>query len=86
MMAMSVTMHPIWQSGGVILATGIASALVLQVLVQHFRPAPLRGRHTVLGAAIFPVIATTYAVLAFMATAAWSSTPPRRRRPDARQT
>jgi hypothetical protein len=72
MMAMSVTMHPIWQSGGVILAVGIAGALALQVLVQHFLPASVRDRHTVLGAAIFSVIGTTYAVLlAFMATTAW---------------
>ena len=72
MMAMSVTMHPIWQSGGVILALGIAGALALQVLVQYFLPASVRDRHTVLGAAIFSVIGTTYAVLlAFMATAAW---------------
>ncbi len=72
MMATAVTMHPIWQSGGVILAVGIAGALALQVLVQHFLPASVRDRHTVLGGAIFSVIGTTYAVLlAFMATAAW---------------
>jgi hypothetical protein len=72
MMAMSVTMHPIWQSGGVILVAGIACALLLQVLVHRFLPASLRRQHTVLGAAIFSVIGTTYAVLlAFMATTAW---------------
>jgi hypothetical protein len=72
MMAMSVTMHPIWQSGGVILVAGIAGALLLQVLVHRVLPASLRRRHTELGAAIFSVIGTTYAVLlAFMATTAW---------------
>ncbi len=72
MMAMSVTMHPIWQSGGVILAVTVASALLLQLMVHRFIPAGLRREHTVLGAAIFSVIGTTYAVLlAFMATTAW---------------
>jgi Protein of unknown function (DUF4239) len=72
MMSMSVTMHPVWQSGGVILVVGIASALILQLLVHHFLPAPVRSEHTLLGAAIFSVIGTTYAVLlAFMATTAW---------------
>ncbi len=71
-MSMSVTMHPIWQTGGIILAAGIASALLLQLLVQRLLPAALRREHTVLGAAIFSVIGTTYAVLlAFMATTAW---------------
>jgi Protein of unknown function (DUF4239) len=72
MMAMSVTMHPIWQSGVVILAAGIAAALVLQLLVHHFLPASVRRQHTELGGVIFSVIGTTYAVLlAFMATTAW---------------
>jgi hypothetical protein len=72
MMAMSVTMHPIWQSGIVILAVAVAAALLLQMLVHYFVSAELRRRHTVLGAAIFSVIGTTYAVLlAFMATTAW---------------
>jgi hypothetical protein len=72
MMAMSVTMHPIWESGGVILAAGIGGTLVLQVLVHRFLPASVRLQHTLLGAAIFSVIGTTYAVLlAFIATAAW---------------
>ena len=73
MMSMSVTMHPIWQSGGIILLAGIAGALLLQTLVHHFLPAALRRDHTMLGAAIFSVIGTTYAVLlAFMATTAWA--------------
>jgi hypothetical protein len=72
MMSMSVTMHPIWQSGAVLLAAAVACALILQILVQRFLPATLRREHTVLGAAIFSVIGTTYAVLlAFMATTAW---------------
>jgi hypothetical protein len=72
MMAMSATMHPIWQSGGVILAAGIAAALALQLLVHHFLPASVRRQHTALGGVIFSVIGTTYAVLlAFMATTAW---------------
>lgn len=72
MMSMSVTMHPIWQSGGVILAVAVAGALVLQMLVHRFLPARLRREHMVLGSAIFSVIGTTYAVLlAFMATTAW---------------
>ena len=72
MMSMSVTMHPIWQSGGVILVVGVAGALLLQTLVHRFLPAMVRHDHTVLGAAIFSVIGTTYAVLlAFMATTAW---------------
>jgi hypothetical protein len=72
MMAMSVTMHPIWQTGGVILAVAVAAALLLQMLVHRFLPARLRRAHTALGAAIFSVIGTTYAVLlAFMATTAW---------------
>jgi hypothetical protein len=44
-MAMSVSItrsgHSIWQSGGVILAAGIAGTLVLQILVYHFVPASL---------------------------------------------
>jgi hypothetical protein len=73
MMLMSATMHPIWQSGCVILIVGVASALLLQLLVHRFVPATLRREHTVLGAAIFSVIGTTYAVLlAFMATTAWN--------------
>lgn len=72
MMSMAVTMHPIWQSGAVILVVGVASALLLQLLVHHFVPAALRREHTLLGGAIFSVIGTTYAVLlAFMATTAW---------------
>lgn len=72
MMSMSPTMHPIWQSGGVILAAGIAGALLLQIVVHRFLPAAVRRQHTLLGAAIFSVIGTTYAVLlAFMATTAW---------------
>ena len=72
MMSMSVTMHPIWQSGAAILAVCVASALLLQLLVHRFVPAALRREHTVLGGAIFSVIGTTYAVLlAFMATTAW---------------
>jgi hypothetical protein len=72
MMAMSVTMHPIWQSGAVILAAGVAAALILQLIVHRILPASMRRDHTELGAAIFAVIGTTYAVLlAFMATTAW---------------
>jgi len=72
MMSMSVTMHPIWQSGAVVLAAGIVGALLLQMLVHRVLPAPLRREHTALGAAIFSVIGTTYAVLlAFMAMTAW---------------
>jgi hypothetical protein len=72
MMLMEVTMYPIWQSGVAILLAGIAGAVLLQVLVHRFVPAALRREHTVLGAAIFSVIGTTYAVLlAFMATTAW---------------
>ena len=72
MMSMAVTMHPIWQSGGVILAVAIAAALLMQIVVQRFLPATIRRQHTVLGGAIFSVIGTTYAVLlAFMATTAW---------------
>ena len=72
MMSMSVTMHPIWQSGAIILVAGVAGALIMQILVQRLLPAELRRAHTELGAAIFAVIGTTYAVLlAFMATTAW---------------
>jgi Protein of unknown function (DUF4239) len=72
MMTMAVTMHPIWQSGGVILAVTVAAALLLQVLVHCFLPVAVRRQHTALGGAIFSVIGTTYAVLlAFMATTAW---------------
>ena len=72
MMSMSVTMHPIWQSGAVILVALVVAALLLQMLVQRLLPATLRQGHTVLGAAIFTVIGTTYAVLlAFMAMTAW---------------
>jgi hypothetical protein len=72
MMSMSITMHPIWQSGAVILAVAVLSALLLQLLVQRFLPVTIRQEHTVLGGAIFSVIGTTYAVLlAFMATTAW---------------
>ena len=72
MMLTEVTMHPIWQSGAAILLAGVAGAVLLQVLVHRVVPAALRREHTVLGAAIFSVIGTTYAVLlAFMATTAW---------------
>jgi hypothetical protein len=72
MMSMSVTMHPIWQSGAIILAAGVAGALIMQILVQRLLPAEVRRAHTELGAAIFAVVGTTYAVLlAFMATTAW---------------
>ena len=72
MMSMSATMHPIWQTGAVLLAVGIAAALSLQLLVHRVLPAALRREHTELGAAIFSVIGTTYAVLlAFMAMTAW---------------
>jgi hypothetical protein len=72
MMEMSVTMHPIWQSGGIVLIGGVVGTLLLQILVHRFLPASLRRDHTMLGAAIFSVIGTTYAVLlAFMATTAW---------------
>ena len=72
MMSMSVTMHPIWQSGAAILAGAIVVALALQIAVQRVLPATLRQEHTVLGGAIFSVIGTTYAVLlAFMAMTAW---------------
>jgi hypothetical protein len=85
MMSMSVTMHPIWQSGAFILVAGVATALIMQILVQRLLPAEVRRAHTELGAAIFAVIGTTYAVLlAFMATTAWEqrgpgSGPPRGR-------
>jgi len=72
MTSMLVTMHPIWQSGAVVLAAAIISALVLQVLVHRVLPAALRREHTELGAAIFSVIGVTYAVLlAFVAMTAW---------------
>ena len=73
MMTMHVTMNPIWQTGAFILAVTVGIALLLQTLVHAMLPASLRRDHTVLGAAIFSVIGTTYAVLlAFMATTAWS--------------
>lgn len=73
MMSMSVTMHPIWQSGGVILAVCVFAAMLLQVVAHRFLPLAVRREHTALGAAIFSVIGTTYAVLlAFMATTAWA--------------
>ena len=73
MMSMHVTMHPIWQAGALVLAVTVAGALLLQMLAHAILPAPLRRDHTMLGAAIFSVIGTTYAVLlAFMATTAWS--------------
>lgn len=72
MMAMSVTMHPIWQTGGIILAATILAALLMQLVVHRFMPIMLRREQTELGAAIFSVIGVTYAVLlAFIATAAW---------------
>ncbi len=71
-MSTMATMHPIWQTGAILLAITVAGALVLQLLVQKMLPTMLRQEHTVLGAAIFTVIGTTYAVLlAFMAMAAW---------------
>lgn len=53
MMAMAVAMHPIWQSGGVVMAAGVGGALLLQVLVQYFLPAAWssRDRHRLRGAA-----------------------------------
>jgi hypothetical protein len=73
MMVAAVAMHPIWQSGAVVLGAVVAAALLLQLLVQRFLPAMVRQDHTALGAAIFSVIGTTYAVLlAFMATTAWA--------------
>ena len=72
MMQMSVTMHPIWQSGGIVLAAAILAALLLQLVVHRLIPITLRREQTELGAPIFAVIGTTYAVLlAFIATAAW---------------
>jgi hypothetical protein len=72
MMSMSVTMHPIWEAGTIILGAVVLIALLLQVLVQRLLPATLRQQHIALGGAIFAVIGTTYAVLlAFMATTAW---------------
>jgi hypothetical protein len=71
-MMMSVTMHPIWQSGAVILGLGVAASMLLQLLVHRLLPEAVRRDHTELGAAIFAVIGTTYAVLlAFMAMTAW---------------
>ena len=68
----AAAMHPIWQSGAILLAAAVAGALVLQLAAQRMLPTMLRQEHTVLGAAIFTVIGTTYAVLlAFMATTAW---------------
>ena len=73
MMSMSVTMHPIWLTGAVILAVAVAAALGLQLLAHRALSAPVRQQHTALGGAIFSVIGTTYAVLlAFMASTAWS--------------
>jgi len=72
MMSMLVTRHPIWQSGAVVLAVAVLSALVLQLLVHRVLPAALRREHSELGAAIFSVIGVTYAVLlAFVAMTAW---------------
>ncbi|WP_428491181.1 hypothetical protein [Rhodopila sp.] len=72
MMQMSVTMHPIWQTGGVILAAAIVAALLLQIVAHRILPISLRREQTELGAAIFSVVGVTYAVLlAFIATAAW---------------
>ena len=68
----SAAMHPVWQSGALLLAAAIAGALILQLVSQKMLPTLLRQKHTVLGAAIFTVIGTTYAVLlAFMAMTAW---------------
>jgi hypothetical protein len=72
MTMMSVTMHPIWQSGAVILCLGVAASMGLQMLVHRLVPQAVRRDHTELGAAIFAVIGTTYAVLlAFVAMTAW---------------
>ncbi len=72
MMSMSPVMHPIWQTGAMILALTVIGALLLQAIVHRVLPAALRRDHTELGSAIFAVIGTTYAVLlAFMATTAW---------------
>ena len=71
-MSSTTTMYPIWQGGAILLIAAVAAALMLQILVQKMLPVMLRQEHTVLGAAIFTVIGTTYAVLlAFMATTAW---------------
>ena len=71
-MSMLIETHPIWQSGFFVLIAAVAAAMLLQLVVQRFLPAMLRREHTMLGAAIFSVIGTTYAVLlAFMAMAAW---------------
>jgi hypothetical protein len=71
-MSQHAAMHPIWQTGAVILFAAVLSALLLQLVAHRILPAMLRQEHTELGAAIFSVIGTTYAVLlAFMATTAW---------------
>ena len=72
MMPMALSMHPIWQSGGIILVGCVLAAMLLQVVAHRILPLAVRREHTALGAAIFSVIGTTYAVLlAFMATTAW---------------
>ncbi len=71
-MAAMATMQPIWETGVILLMVTVAGALVLQLAVHKTLPAMLRQEHNVLGAAIFTVIGTTYAVLlAFMAMTAW---------------
>jgi hypothetical protein len=49
MMSMAVTMHPIWQSGAVILVGGVAGALIMQILVQRLLPVEVRRAHRVRG-------------------------------------
>jgi hypothetical protein len=56
MMSMAVTMHPIWQSGAVVLVAGVAGALIAQILVQRLLPAEVRRAHTELGAAMLLLI------------------------------
>ena len=71
MMSTLVVMHPIWQSGTIVLGVAIAAALVSQVVIQRFLSHRLRREHTELGSAIFSVIGVTYAVLlTFVATTA----------------
>ena len=72
MMSTLVTMHPIWQSGAIVLGLTIMAALTMQLVVQRFLPQRLRREHTELGSVIFSVIGVTYAVLlTFVATTAW---------------
>ena len=72
MMSTLVKMHPIWQSGAIVLGLTIMAALTMQLVVQRFLPQRLRREHTELGSVIFSVIGVTYAVLlTFVATTAW---------------